>query len=375
MQLSYDQIKALQKQTADELHVSDPKPILQALNLDYKPIRNDSYKLKVRSEDHEASAYITIRQGVWKFKDFGMSKKDTTEKEKNKSGNGTIENIVMEVTGRDYKSALLFCLDTLHIRNRLAEAIQQNRIDYALTQAEQDRIQAIKEQNNQREKSVPISRILNTRDINTYAPAVEYLASRGIHKIPPQFKLITGEYYTKESEAKKAFGVGVLTQGNGADIHFLKRIGDLKTMSFGNKNISLFLNENSKKMAIFESKMDYAAAYQQIDLSQVNVIIANTASNAYKIAEFLKDKEYEHITFFNQNDQAGMLFMATIVNDADLTKYSSIQYKEDEQDKDINDLLLDDQNIIERVQAGEKENFQDINHRINDNIKNIEYHL
>ncbi len=35
MQLSYDQIKALQKQTAYELHVSDPAPILQALNLDF----------------------------------------------------------------------------------------------------------------------------------------------------------------------------------------------------------------------------------------------------------------------------------------------------------------------------------------------------
>lgn len=75
-------------------------------------------------------------------------------------------------------------------------------------------------------------------------------------------------------------------QGDGADIHFLKRVGDLKSMSFGNKDISLFLNENSKKVAVFESKMDYGARYQQIDLSQVNVIIANTNDNAHKMAEF-----------------------------------------------------------------------------------------
>ena len=340
MQLSYDQIKALQKQTADELHVSDPALILQALNLDFQPVGNDSYKLKVRPENH-ASAYITIRQGVWKFKDFGTNK------------NGTIENVVMEATGRDYKSALQFCLDTLHIRNRLEEAIHHNKMDHSLSQEEQEHIQAMKEQNSQREKSVPVSRVLDTKEISSYAPAIEYLASRGIHKIPPQFKLINGEYYTKEGVAKKAFGVGILTQGNGADIHFLKRIGDLKSMSFGNKDISLFLNENSKKVAVFESKIDYAAAYQQIDLSQVNVIIANTTSNAHKIAEFLKEKEYEHIIFFNQNDEAGIEFLNTIVQEANIQQYSSLQYHEDEQGKDVNDLIFTNHNLFERIKTVE----------------------
>lgn len=338
MQLSYDQIKALQKQTADELHVSDPAPILQALNIDFQPVGNDSYKLKVRSENH-ASAYITIRQGIWKFKDFGTNK------------NGTIENVVMEATGRDYKSALQFCLDTLHIRNRLEEAIHHNKMDHSLNQEEQERIHAIKEQNSQREKSVPISRVLDTKEISSYAPAVEYLVSRGIHKIPPQFKLINGEYYTKEGVAKRAFGVGILTQGNGADIHFLKRMGYLKSMSFGNKHISLFLNENSKKVAVFESKMDYAAAYQQIDLSQVNVIVANTTSNAHKIAEFLKEKEYEHITFFNQNDHAGIEFLNTIVQEANIQQYSSLQYHENEQGRDVNDLVLQNEKLFERLYA------------------------
>jgi len=363
MKLSYDQIKALQKQTADELHVSDPAPILQALNLDYQPIGNDSYKLKVRSENH-ASAYITIRQGVWKFKDFGTNK------------NGTIENVVMEATGRDYKSALQFCLDTLHIRNRLEEAIHQNKMDHALSQEEQEHIQAMKEQNSQREKSIPVSRVLDTKEISSYALAVEYLASRGIHKIPPQFKLINGEYYTKEGVAKRAFGVGILTQGDGADIHFLRRsIGGLKSMSFGNKDISLFFNEDSKKVAVFESKMDYAAAYQQIDLSQVNVIIANTTSNAHKIAEFLKEKEYTQITFFNQNDQAGIEFLSTIVHEANLQQYSSMQYQEDEIGKDVNDLVLNDQNILERVQAGAQENFNNIEYNINKSSHDITKNL
>jgi len=351
MKLSYDQIKALQKQTADELHVSDPAPILQALNLDFQPVGNDSYKLKVRPENH-ASAYITIRQQVWRFKDFGTNK------------NGTIENVVIEATGRDYKSALQFCLDTLHIRNRLEEAIYHSKIDHSLSQEEQEHIQAMKEQNSQREKSIPVSRVLDTKEISSYAPAVEYLASRGIHKIPPQFKLINGEYYTKEGVAKRAFGVGILTQGNGADIHFLRRIGDLKSMSFGNKNISLFLNENSKKVAIFESKMDYAAAYQQIDLSKVNVIIANTTSNAHKITKFLKEKEYEHITFFNQNDQAGIEFLNTIIQEANIQQFSSIKYTEEEQGKDVNDLLLVDKNLFSIIHSHEI--------KYNDQVQSIE---
>ncbi|WP_041963757.1 toprim domain-containing protein [Sulfurospirillum cavolei] len=346
MQLSYDQIKALQKQTADELHVSDPEKILQVLNIDFQSIGNDSYKLKVRSENH-ASAYITIRQGVWKFKDFGTNK------------NGTIENVVMEVTGRDYKSALQFCLDTLLIRNRLEEAIHHNKMDHSLSQEERERIQAMKEQNSQREKSVPVSRVLNIKEISSYTPAVEYLASRGIHKIPPPFKLINGEYYTKEGIVKRAFGVGILTQGNGGDIHFLRRIGDLKSMSFGNKDISLFLNENSKKVAVFESKMDYAAAYQQIDLSQVNVIIANTTSNPHKIAEFLKDKEYEQITFFNQNDQSGIEFLNTIIHEANIQQYCSLQYHEDERGKDVNDLVIGNQKIISRLVINQLEAIQE----------------
>ena len=336
MQLSYDQIKAFQKQTADELHVSDPAPILQALNLDFQPVGNDSYKLKVRPENH-ASAYIIIRQGVWKVKDFGTNK------------NGTIENVVMEATGRDYKSALQFCLDTLNIRNRLEEAIHHNKMDHSLNQEEQERIQAMKMLNSQREKSLPVSLVLDTKEISSYTPAVEYLASRGIHKIPPQFKLINGEYYTKEGIVKRAFGVGILTQGNGADIYFLKHIGDLKSMSFGDKDLSLFLNEQSKKMAVFESKMDYAAAYQQIDLSQVNVIIANTTSKAHKIAEFFKENEYEHITFFNPNEKAGIEFLNTIVHEANIQQYSSLQYQEDEQGQDVNDLVLQNEKLFERL--------------------------
>lgn len=136
--------------------------------------------------------------------------------------------------------------------------------------------------------------------------------------------------------------------------------------------ITLYIKNDSSTFAT--QKYSPAAAYQQIDLSSINVIIANSTSNAHKIATILKENTFEQVTFFNQNDQAGMQFMASIVNEVALIKYSSIQYKEDEQGKDINDLLLDDQNILERVKAGEKENVQDINN-VQSYIKDSVYEL
>lgn len=58
--------------------------------------------------------------------------------------------------------------------------------------------------------------------------------------------------------------------------------------------------------------------------------------------------------------------MAKIMN----SKYSSIQNKEDEQNKDINDLLLDDQNLVNRVQPGMSKN-----NLIQENLTLMEYEI
>jgi hypothetical protein len=157
--------------------------------------------------------------------------------------------------------------------------------------------------------------------------------------------------------------VGVLTRDStGADIHFLQKLGDLKSMSLGQSDISFFKNPQSSKVAIFESKLDYAAAYQQMPLDDVNVIIANSTSNAAKVAELLVSEGLTQTPMiFNQNDAAGYRFVADIMEKAEISEVKSIGYQVmSEYKKDINDLLLDGQKIADRIEQRPLEYFSDI---------------
>jgi len=109
-------------------------------------------------------------------------------------------------------------------------------------------------------------------------------------------------------------------------------------MSFGEKDISFFQKPNSKDVAVFESKMDYAAAYQQIDFFKTDVIIANSTSNAFKVADEIKNR-YETVHFFNQNDEPGKKFVREIIDNAKVKNYSFIKYQKEEVKQDINDLI------------------------------------
>ncbi|MEA3523615.1 MAG: hypothetical protein U9R50_11675, partial [Campylobacterota bacterium] len=309
------QIKEFMSQTTQELVIQDPKPILDDIGVWYKELGNNSYQLNVRDEN-TPSAYISLRHGKWSYKDFGSG------------NNGNITNVVMDYTGKNYKEALTYSLQTLGVPNRLEEALSSVKQDYSLSQADKERLKAQREANKKREQSVPLSKVTKTYEVSTNQLAIDYLASRGISKIPPNFKIINGEYTNKNGEVKRAFGVGILTQdGTGADIHFLKKVGDLKTMSFGEKDISFFKNPNSKKVAIFESKMDYAAAYQQMPLDDVNVIIGNSSGNHKKVADLLrKENLTKEVMFFNQNDLAGYKFVKDVANDIKVDTFKSIAF-------------------------------------------------
>jgi len=249
MRYTDEQIKTFMSRTTYELELQDPKPILQDLGVDYKEIGYNSYRMNLRGEK-TPSAFISLKNGKWKYTDFG---------DRTKSGN--IINVVMDATQKDFKSSLNYCLTGLKCKNYLDEALQTKTTATYLSDKDKKRLKALKQENQQKEKSHTVSKVLNTYDVSTNQLAVDYLRSRGITKIPPNFKVITGEYENRQGDIKKVFGVGVLTQSGGADIHFLKKIGDLKTMSFGEKDISFFKNPSSQKVAVFESKMDYAAAY------------------------------------------------------------------------------------------------------------------
>jgi hypothetical protein len=343
------QIKAFISRTNEELVLQDPLRVLQDLGIDYKELGHDSYRMNLRGEK-TASAYISLRHGKWAYKDFGTDK------------GGNIVNVVMDATGKDYKTALSYSLQTLGVPNYLEQALNSKKEIYELSQADRERIAAQREANKSRESSHPLSKVTTVYEVATNQLAVDYLASRGILKIPPQMKIINGEYTTSKGETKKAFGAGVLTKdGQGADIHFLQKIGDLKTMSFGQSDISFFQNPNSSKVAIFESKMDYAAAYQQMPLDDVNIIIANSVSNAAKVAELLKERSFQTPMIFNQNDLAGYRFVSDVMEKANIQEVKSIRYDiMSEYKQDINDLLLKGEKIADRIETRDIEYFSNI---------------
>lgn len=344
------EIKAFISQTNAELILQDPYPVLQDLGIDYKELGNDSYRMNLRGEK-TPSAYISLKGGSWKYKDFGNDK------------SGSIVNVVMDATNKPYKESLNYCLQTLGVPNYLEQALNSKQQDYQLSQADRERIKQQREANAVRESSHPLSKVTTVYEVATNQLAVDYLKSRGIVKIPPQMKVVNGEYTNSKGEVKRAFGVGVLTRdGTGADIHFLQKIGDLKTLSLGEKDISFFKNPNSNKVAIFESKMDYAAAYQQMPLDGVNIIIANSVSNAAKVAELLISEGLTQTPMiFNQNDIAGYKFVADVMQRAEISECKSIHYDIlSEYKKDINDLLLDGAKIADRIETRPLEYFSNI---------------
>jgi len=357
MRYTDQEISAFKNRTNQELMVQDPKPVLVDLGIVYKEMGNDSYRMNLRGEK-TPSAFISLKNGLWSYKDFGGV-----------GSNGSIINVVMDATGKDFKSALNYSLQKLGVKNYLDEALDSKIQKYELSQADRERIKQQRESNKQKESSHNVSKVTGSYEVSTNQLAVDYLRARGIIKIPPHFKVISGEYQNKNGDLKKVFGVGVLTQNGGADIHFLKKIGDLKTFQIGEKDISLFKNSNSRKVAVFESKMDYAAAFQQMDLSKVNVVIANSTSNAQKVVGVLKENDYEIPPMvFNQNDLAGYQFVSNIAESAGLEAVKSINYNVmSEYGKDINDLLMDGEKIADRIEIRDIEYFSSIA----DNLQSI----
>src|SRR3990167_2473120 len=172
------QIKTFISRTNEELVLQDPLPVLQDLGIDYKELGNDSYRMNLRGEK-TPSAYISLKYGLWKYTDFG-----------DRSRGGNIVNVVMDATEKDYKTALSYSLQTLGVKNYLEEALNSKKESYELTKADRERIAAQREANKSRESSHPLSKVTTVYEVATNQLAVDYLASRGILKIPPQMKII-----------------------------------------------------------------------------------------------------------------------------------------------------------------------------------------
>jgi DNA primase len=93
-----------------ELSLEDPQVVLNNLGISHEEVGHDSYRMDLRYEK-TPSAFISLRNGRWNYKDFGNG------------NNGSIVNLVMDYTGKDFKSSLNYCLDKLNVTNYLEEAL------------------------------------------------------------------------------------------------------------------------------------------------------------------------------------------------------------------------------------------------------------
>jgi len=338
----------------EKIVISDPDLILSSLFIPFEPLKNgNQYKFRLRDEK-TPSAYISIKNGEWRYTDFGEA-----------GSYGSVIDIVMRVLNIEFYDAMLYCLRHLGFAE-LADEIENFDTSKKHIQKDEleERINELKEKNklllsknsNKEKSSQVISKVVNYYHAASHKKSVAYLKNRGILKIPEEFNIIFGEY-EKEGKTHKRFGVGVLTNSGGADIHFLETFGSLKTMTFGENDISYFKRTNTPTEApilIFESKMDYAAAYQQLKLDNCNVIIANGAANYFLIADLIKSNNLKgKIFFMNQNDYPGYSFIFKLAEKLEIPLEKEIyiihyhlikEYKED-----INDLLLKGVNIKSRI--------------------------
>ncbi len=357
VKLTQEEFTHLAKKTKSELKLTDPAPVLNALGIEYK-VKAGRYEFKARNDEKTASANLYIdKAGEWKYKDFGSG------------NNGTVENLIMDTTGASYKEALEYAITHSNVRDYVQERLDEFK--GSITNKKEVNLNLKRAENLIKVESQINSKIIGIKEVISYAPAVQYLKSRSIIKIPPQFKMITGEYINKAGDIKKAFGVGIQTLNNkGADIHFLKQVGSLKTMNFGEKNISYFKSSNPNNLvAIFESKMDYAAAYQQIEFSNIDIVIANSTSSFHKVAKIIKDR-YSSIQFYNQNDKAGIQFVKDVTKNANITDFKYIKYEKQEQGQDIKDLIINNINLEKRQEVSFigkiKNKYKDVDKKIID---------
>ncbi len=361
--LSQAEIDSLRTMTKETLIHSDPSNVLNSLGIDFTTKQGGSnYSFRLRADDRTPSASMYLdRSGVWKFKDFGSGE------------SGTIENVVMVATGMNYKDALNYSLDASGLKNYLAEAIESNQsmAKIQLTTEHLSRLEEIKNINIAKAQENNVnSKVVSYREITPDdTKAIEFLSNRGIDSIPKNMYIIEGQISGVGANEKEYsytnIGVGVLTGDMskpielgkvGADIHFLnpKVLRDgatMKTQSFGPKDMTLIPGENdTKDYAVFESKMDYAAAASKIDLNETNVIIGNGTGQASKIAELLNEQGFEKVTFYNQNDIPGEKFISDIVEKANIEKFDFVKYEAvGEYKQDINDLVKNGVDVEQRL--------------------------
>jgi hypothetical protein len=325
------------KTLKDNVVTEDPSLVLSALGIDYKSLKNGSrYNFAIRAEK-TPSVYMEVKGGRWIYKDFGTDE------------SGDIISLVENKLNLKFKDALLFCVDTMGIHNPLEEI----NLDKAKKQIEKLKKEAdFKKQDNIEKNPKTInSKVTKVLPIQDGTIVQKYLEGRGIKDIPKDIHLIQGITTFKNNEGvevtKKLWGVGVLNVNGGADIHFTKKVGSLKSRVIGIPGITHIKGNKKDKVAVFEAKFDFAALMQKYKhlFKDINIIIANSASYATEVANYIKENELgrESVSIFGQNDLAGATFDFKVAQGVEnyTKKIFALDYKRIEYGKDVNDLLLE----------------------------------
>lgn len=342
-----------------EIKSMDPGTVLDALGLNYKELRGGTmYQFAVREErTASANMFLDNKSGTWKYKDFG-------------GNGGDVFTLVQDVMRVDFKEAQQFVADRLGLQG--FDKIDATVLEERLAQAKERMAQ-----NTTKSKEFSVtSRVVSAERINTSDRQTDaFLRSRGFDSkpLPDWFVKINGEYDKKspsgETVTRNQYGFGVMfDNGKGGDIHFanpvkLKDGKVLKTQTFGEKGITT-IDSGKESLAIFESKNDAVAAFQQGLTKDSTIIIANGTGLAHEVVNHIKENKYKSVTFFNQNDQAGEKFVTKIATEGEIERFKFVEYS-GEKGQDINDLHKAGVKISERFKEGTVQDYKPQAEQIN----------
>lgn len=348
-----------------------------------------SYSVNTRN-DKSDSANVFLQNAEWKYNVWGDSSR----------GGSIIDFIKEEEDYSSVKDAMVKAAELLGIENLLdkkngaATAVKEET-----RQEKLKRTHSILEEQRKANRATYKNGKLNHKitsctEIKDNEDAIEFVKNRGLNpdKVPPGMYAI-GFYHEKENKdgevyKSKGFGVGIIIGGLNsfdpnnfadarADVHLKNPIKDkttgkviIKAKTVGNKDITVINSKylgvaNSNKLAIFESKFDYWAAYEAGLLKDTHVMLLNGASvdiHATKDIINLKNccKKFGqllNVTFFNQGDKPSIDSVIKIATKSGLDAFGFIRYEKDELKDDINDLHKKGKSIAMKI--SKQSNFLD----------------
>jgi len=292
------------------------KDLADLTGISYKIERNGDLLIKSPANPAQKTESLRVRanyKGSYNyFKDFYSGQK------------GDILNFTEFYFNKSTKEAVELLKDVFNEKNL-----------NVINEVKEKNSQFIKQINNNSNKNIEI---VKAQELQNRA-LIDYLQKRGIGLEIAQKANIKEIYYKIKN--KNYFAVAFKNDKEGYEVRNQYFKG-----SFGEKDITVLKNNNSKEVNVFEGFMDYAAA---INLSkgkvlEQNNIILNSISLADRAIQHIKaNQDLERVKLYLDNDEAGKAAASKIKEELSKEKEifdMSIYYVNF---KDLNDFLNDKQ--------------------------------